>query len=188
MSFRVTCLVRFIFSFSFCRLLFNSGSQLSYISSSLFKKLYLKSEGTQQFKLNVFGANSTVENLNYVKVKIESLFSIESIFVKCYVKDICKPILNQYIKFAKNSYPHLKHLNLAVYNNDRDLSVDILIGSNYYWDIIEIKIVRGESGPVAIKCKVGYILSGSFCSSAIPNSTAFVCHTLKSSSKIVTDT
>ena len=35
---------------------------------------------------------------------------------------------------------------------------------------------------------VTYILSGSFCNSPIPNSTAFVCHTLKWSSEIVTDT
>ena len=56
-----------------CCLLFDSGSQLSYISPSQFKKLNLKSEGTQQFKLNVFGANTTVKNLDYVKVEIESL-------------------------------------------------------------------------------------------------------------------
>ena len=68
------------------------------------------------------------------------------------------------------------------------MSVDIPIGSDYYWDIIENEVVRGESGPVTIKSKVGYILSGSFCNSAIPNSTAFVCHTLKCSSEIVTDT
>ena len=78
------------------RLLFDSGSQLSYILPSLFKKLNLKSEGIQRFKLNVFGANSTVENLDCVKVKIESIFvkcyikeslsSTENIFVKCYVK------------------------------------------------------------------------------------------------------
>ena len=67
------------------------------------------------------------------------------------------------------------------------MSVDILIGSDYYWDIIENEVVRGESGPVAIKDKVGYILSGSFCNSATPNSRAFVCHTLKCSSEIVTD-
>ena len=68
------------------------------------------------------------------------------------------------------------------------MSVDILIGSDYYWDIIENEAVRGESGPVAIKSKVGYILSYSFCNSAIPNSTAFMCYTLKCSSEIVTDT
>ena len=49
-----------------CRLLFDSGSQLSYVSPSLFKKSNLKSEGTQKFKLNVFGAHSTVVNFDYV--------------------------------------------------------------------------------------------------------------------------
>ena len=148
----------------------------------------MKSEDTQQFKLNFFGANSTVENLDYVKFKTESLSSTESIFVKCYVKDICKPIPNQYINFATNSYLHLQHLNLADYNDDRDLSVDILIGSDFYWDIIENEVLKGESDPAAIKSKVGNILSGSFCNSDIPNSTAFVCHTLKCSSEVARDT
>ena len=73
------------------------------------------------------------------------------------------------------------------YNDDRGLSVDILIGSDYYWNTIENEVVRGESGPVAIRSKVGYIESGSFCNSAIPNSTAFVCNTLKCSSEVVTN-
>ena len=85
----------------------------------------------------MFLEQTTVETLDYVKVKTESLPSTENIFVKCYVKDICKPIPNQHINFAKNSYPHLQHLHFADYNDDRDLSVDILIGSDYYWGIIE---------------------------------------------------
>ena len=99
-----------------------------------------------------------------------------------------KPIPNQYINFAKNSYPYLKHLSLADYNDDRDLSVDILIRSDNYGDIIKYEVVRNESGPAAIESKVGCVLSGSFCNSAIPNSTVSVCHTLKCSSVIVTDT
>ena len=52
-----------------CRLLFDSGAQLSYVYPTLFIKLNFKPEGTQRFKLNVFGTKSTVENLDYVKVK-----------------------------------------------------------------------------------------------------------------------
>lgn len=40
-------------------------------------------------------------------------------------------------------------------------------------------IVTGEKGSIAIKSKNYYIFSGSFYNSSIPNSTAFVCHTLK---------
>ena len=96
------------------------------------KKLDLKSESTHQFKLYIFGTSSTVENLDYAKVKTASLSSTESIFLKCYVKSICKPIPNHSINIAKNSYPHLQHLNLANQNDDRDLSVSILIGSVCY--------------------------------------------------------
>ena len=39
----------------------------------------------------------------------------------------------------------------------------------------------------AIKSKVGYILSDSFCNSVLYNSAVFACHTLKCSSEIVTD-
>ena len=86
---------------------------LSKLSSELSLIINLKSEGTQQFKLKVSGANPTAENLDYVKVENKSFSNTASIFVKCYVKDICKPILKQYINFAKNRYPHLKHLSLA---------------------------------------------------------------------------
>ena len=90
------------------RLLFDSGYQLSYISPSLFKELNLKSEGTRQFKLSVFGANSTAENLGYVKLEFESLSNTKNIFVKCYVKGICKPIPNQYINFCKEQLSTFK--------------------------------------------------------------------------------
>ena len=78
-----------------CRLLFDSGSQLSYISPSLLKKLSLKSEGTQQFKLNIFGSNSTVENLDYVKTEIESFSNTEvfrEVLRKGHLETHSKPI------------------------------------------------------------------------------------------------
>ena len=42
------------------------------------------------------------------------------------------------------------------------MNIDILIGSNYYWDFIDGKrIVKGKPGePVAISSNLGYILSG----------------------------
>ena len=57
-------------------------------------------------------------------------------------KVISKLIPKQYTNFTKNNYSHLQHLSLGNYNDDRDLSVDILIGSDYYWDIIENEVVR----------------------------------------------
>ena len=42
-----------------------------------------------------------------------------------------------------------------------DLSVDILIGADFYWHFVSGSFVRGpESGTVALSNKLGYILSG----------------------------
>lgn len=39
-------------------------------------------------------------------------------------------------------------------------STYILIGSDYYWDIVTGKVIRGESGPTAINSNFGWLLSG----------------------------
>ena len=55
----------------------------------------------------------------------------------------------------------LKGLPLADSNpQNKPLEVDVLIGSDHYWDFIRNDIIRGESGPVAISSNLGYILSG----------------------------
>ena len=40
-------------------------------------------------------------------------------------------------------------------------SIDILIGSDYYWKIVNGETVNGESGPTAVKSKLGWLLSES---------------------------
>ena len=40
------------------------------------------------------------------------------------------------------------------------LQIDILIGADHYWDFMLKKVVRGDSGSVAISSNLGFILSG----------------------------
>ena len=58
-----------------------------------------------------------------------------------------------------NRYPHLHGLKLTDYSNSLD-SIDVLIGSDYYWNFVTDEIVRGDFGPTAINSKFGWILSG----------------------------
>ena len=58
-----------------------------------------------------------------------------------------------------NNYPHLHGLKLAHYSNSED-SIDVLIGSDYYWDFVTSEIVRGDFGPTAVNSKFGWLLSG----------------------------
>lgn len=39
-------------------------------------------------------------------------------------------------------------------------TIDILIGSDYYFEILTSEIVRGDSGPVAVNSKFGWVVSG----------------------------
>jgi len=38
-------------------------------------------------------------------------------------------------------------------------NINFLIGADYYWQVVEDEIVEGQ-GPVAVKSKLGYLLSG----------------------------
>ena len=40
------------------------------------------------------------------------------------------------------------------------VSIDVLIGSDYYWDIIMSESIRADYGPTAINSKFGWVLSG----------------------------
>ena len=57
-------------------------------------------------------------------------------------------------------YPHLCELQLADDYSVTPGEIDVLIESNLYWRIVASDIVRGDHGPVAVKSKLGWLLSG----------------------------
>ena len=69
---------------------------------------------------------------------------------------ICEPLASQPTAFCQNNYEHLSGLDLADSSDGRSrLEVDILIGSDQYWNIITGETRRGTSGPVAIGTRLG---------------------------------
>ena len=57
-----------------------------------------------------------------------------------------------------------------------NFEVSLLIGADYYWSIVEDKIIRGN-GPTAMKSKLGYLLSGPL-SALLPTDESFnILHT-----------
>ncbi|XP_048582690.1 uncharacterized protein LOC116603367 [Nematostella vectensis] len=56
--------------------------------------------------------------------------------------------------------PHLKRLKLAHPVSSGNFEINLLIGGDHYWDIVQDKIIRGEEGPTAMQSKLGYLLSG----------------------------
>lgn len=73
---------------------------------------------------------------------------------------ICEPLASQPIAFCQNNYEHLSGLDLADSSDGHSrLEVDILVGSDQYWDLITGRTRRGASGPVAIDTRLGWVLS-----------------------------
>lgn len=56
-------------------------------------------------------------------------------------------------------YVHLEGLDFAD-NFDSTESIDVLIGSDYYWDFVTGDSIKGEHGPTAVDSKFGWLLSG----------------------------
>lgn len=73
---------------------------------------------------------------------------------------ICEPIAGQPISFCRNDFSHLAGIELADSADGHEgLKVDLLIGSDHYWDLVTGDVRRGTSGPVAICTKFGWVLS-----------------------------
>lgn len=80
------------------------------------------------------------------------------------VPTIAAPLQNN-INFDASKLHYLQGLKLAhpVCSGDK-LEISMLIGADYYWDIVQNKIIRGK-GPTAVQSRLGYLLSGSMSNS-----------------------
>ena len=69
--------------------------------------------------------------------------------------EICLPISNHPVKYAKNNFEFLKNLNLA------DSGTMEEIGSDFYRSLVTGKVKMDKTGePVAIETKFDWVLNG----------------------------
>ena len=50
-----------------------------------------------------------------------------------------------------------------------EATIDILIGSDQYWQLVTGEVVKSKSGPTAMNTKLGWVLSGPVESSTVKN-------------------
>ena len=139
------------------KILFDCGSQRSYVTESLKSRLSLKPTRTENLHLNTFGErNFRKQKCDVVTLHLESC-NDETVKVSVLsFPAICSALPT---RVDASSYPHLQGLQLADCSDSQD-SIDVLIGSDYYWDFVTNEIVRGDFGPTAINSKFGWLLSG----------------------------
>ena len=142
------------------RVLFDSGSQRTWIRNEIKEKLGLKPIKRQIVNLNTFGNESykkqtcDVEKV-WLTCKNNAQFEITALSFST----ICSALA---AKIDVTDFPPLANLEFAeeFESDDRQTPIDILIGLDLYYQIVSAERIEGDTGPVAIGSIFGYLLCG----------------------------
>ena len=138
--------------------LLDSCSQQTYITQNLVNHLNLQPIRELNMKVKAFG-NEEGKNmrLKEYQVVIKPIDMCNSIYVKAIaVPNICAPV-----KSAVIEHRFLGTLKLADKGNSMYSPIDLLIGADSYWKIVDGKLKRDDqSGLVAISSMFGWLING----------------------------
>ena len=138
--------------------LFHTGSQRSYVSNVVLQRLVLKPVKREVLHLNTFVENCFKrQNCGVYKLNLENSRTGDGAEIQAVnFPVICSPLRSE----VSTNYAHLDGLDLTDFEKEEsDDSIDVLVGSDHYWDLVTGDIVRGEYGPTAINSKLGWLLS-----------------------------
>jgi hypothetical protein len=141
--------------------LFDSGADRSYISSSLVRKVQPSFVGTDLVACATFGSSKAGQSKlrSVYSVDLEGLKQGSTKLVATEVDSVCAPVFRKRVPF--DILKSFSHVELSQnYDVDSELSIDILIGLDYYWQLVLPEFVSGQKGIVAQKTVFGWILSG----------------------------
>jgi len=68
--------------------------------------------------------------------------------------------LNQNLKYYRDNYPHRKGMTFSDFSYGHEEFSVKLVGLNYYYTFVTGEVVKGGDSPIAVKSKLGWILSG----------------------------
>ena len=157
----------------------DNASNRSYISEELREDLRLRKIGRETINVAVFGQSETrSQGCDIVEVHIKSLWDPNQTvkITATVVPYICQAINYESIEWEKEEYDAFRDVELADYGlkekNNKNENISILIGADYYWSFVENDVIRNKNGLVAVKSKLGYLLSGPINSNSSKNSNA----------------
>ena len=151
------------------RVVFDSGSQRSYITERVKDYLKLPVAAREKIYLKTFGQNKgKFETMDVTQLRVQDNWRPEEEKVATLVNTlvvpyICSPLQRQEIKMTQKAYPHLAGLQLADNPEfDAGSEVDILIGCDESSKFFTGEMRKGEEnqGPIAMNTSLGWILSG----------------------------
>ena len=141
------------------RILLDTGSQRTYITTRLKSRLNLSPVKSETLHLNTFGDERyTKQQCDVVNLRLQGSQGEIKISALCFPK-ICSAVS---AKVNIDNHVHLQGLELADMSiaETGQQDIDVLIGSDYYFDIVSGDVIRGCSGPVPVSSMFGWVLSG----------------------------
>jgi len=118
--------------------------------------------------IKVLGGQEQRKRMNRVKFKLAPLDSTDDQVIQFdawTIDSVCSPLAAVDVDVAR--YPHLRNIKLADTFSTEPCCVDLLVGADQYYKLVQSTIKKGRPGtPVATKSRLGWLLSG-----PIPGST-----------------
>ncbi|XP_011408774.2 PREDICTED: uncharacterized protein LOC105315733, partial [Amphimedon queenslandica] len=141
------------------RLVFDSGSHRSYITEEVCRKLSLRIVGKKDLIIATFGnTGGRRQSCKIAQAVLETNEGNTLVLNLMVVPLICEPLVGVSLNDCIRGYDHLKDLDLADPGTNGDvIELDILIGLDYYWDIVSGEVLRGDSGPTATYSSLGWL-------------------------------
>lgn len=143
------------------RAVMDTASHRSFITETLADELKLSKTVKENITIQTLGNNPKNMN-NTCSSKIILLSKNQKLNIDVlHVPKICGELQNG--KFNDKQMEELNGLNLADIDatSGNNLEIDMLIGADYYWSVMNGEIKRLESGLILMNSKFGYVLSGS---------------------------
>ena len=149
----------------FCviNVLFDTGSQQTFISDRLVKELKLAP--LRQIDVEVSAFLNTEESnmkLSEYEIVVKSVCNDQRrVITALGVPKICSELKNQSYRIAVEKYSFLQNLQLANQAHLDNTHIDLLIGADTYWEFVTGEIQRDKGcSLVAQKSTFGYLVSG----------------------------
>ncbi|XP_065180252.1 uncharacterized protein LOC135810689 [Sycon ciliatum] len=153
------------------RVILDSGSQRSFVREDICTQLKLQSKCQETVVVQPFGSTGGSPQVRAVVMVCLKLRDGQLTVPMLSVPHISPPVQTQYPSKAAAAFPQFKGLELAD-DCAGDATVDILIGADFYWQVVSGKVVRGDAGPVALSTRLGWVLSGPMPMSVLPSPAA----------------
>ena len=133
------------------RIILDSGSQRSYITNRLKNELSLPVEYQESMLIKTFGSqDEKLQTCDVVCFSVKVPDGTDMEMSAYSVPLICEPLTGQTVALARNMYKHLNGIHLADYSTGAEpAEVDILIGSDQYWQVVTGELRTGGSGLTA---------------------------------------